>query len=108
MALYKMHAAGCRIVTRFKRSTPLACSEERPVAEGGHILSDRVGKLPARQAASRKNPFFAEVREVCVRMETSKILRILSTTSKPAPKRSPTSTNAAGASSCSSAGSSRH
>lgn len=74
----KMHAAGCRIVTRFKRSTPLACSEERPVAKGGHILSDRIGTLPARQAASRKNPFSAEVREVCVRIETGKTLRILS------------------------------
>jgi hypothetical protein len=74
----KMHAAGCRIVTRFKRSTPLACSEERPVAKDGPILSDRLGTLPARQAASRKNPFAHQVREVCVRIESGKILRILS------------------------------
>jgi hypothetical protein len=74
----KMHAAGCRIVTRFKRSTPLACTEERPIAKDGPILSDRVGQLPARQAASRKNPFAAPVREIRVRIETGKILRILS------------------------------
>ena len=74
----KLHAAGCRIVTRFKRNTPLADAEERPVAAGGAILSDRVGQLPARQAASRKNPFSAPVREVRVRIETGKVLRILS------------------------------
>lgn len=74
----KLDAAGCRIVTRFKRNTPLAVTEERPVGEGGAILSDRVGRLPARQGASRKNPFSAEVREVCVRIETGKVLRILS------------------------------
>ena len=69
---------GCRIVTRFKRNTPLADAEERPVAEGSAILSDRTGQLPARQAASRKNPFSAKVREVRVRIDTGKILRILS------------------------------
>lgn len=78
----KLHAAGCRIVTRFKRTTPLVDPEERPVAAsgaaGGAILSDRVGTLPARQAASRKNPFDAKVREVRVRIETGKILRLLS------------------------------
>ena len=74
----KLHAAGCRIVTRFKTNTPLACTSERPVAEGGPILSDRIGHLPARQAASRKNPFADPVREVRVKIETGKVLRILS------------------------------
>ena len=74
----KLDAAGCRIVTRFKRNTPLADAEERPVAAGGTVLSDRIGRLPARQAANRKNPFSAKVREVCVTIETGKVLRILS------------------------------
>jgi hypothetical protein len=76
-----LHAAGCRIVTRIKSNTPVTVAEERPVppasAEGGVILSDRVGRLPERQASRRKNPFQARVREVRVRIETGKVLRIL-------------------------------
>jgi DDE family transposase/uncharacterized protein DUF4372 len=74
----KLHAAGCRIVTRFKTNTPLTVSETRAVAPEGTILSDRIGYLPKRQANSRKNPFSDPVREVCVRIETGKVLRILS------------------------------
>ena len=74
----KLDAAGCRIVTRFKSNTPLCIIEERPTAKDGAILSDRVGYLPARQAKNRKNPFSDPVREVRVRIETGKILRVLS------------------------------
>ena len=74
----RLHTAGCRIVTRFKTNTPLTVSETRTVAAEGTILSDRIGYLPKRQASSRKNPFAAPVREVCVRIETGKVLRILS------------------------------
>lgn len=74
----KMHAAGCRIVTRFKSNTPLASIAENPLPEGSAILSDRVGTLPARQAAYRRNPFQAPVREIQVKTETGKVLRILS------------------------------
>jgi hypothetical protein len=74
----KLHAAGCRIVTRFKTSTPLELIETRAVPAAGPILSDRVGRLPKRQANNRKNPFAAPVREVRVRIETGKVLRILS------------------------------
>jgi len=74
----KIDEAGCRIVTRFKSNTPLRTIEERPVAKGGPILSDRVGYLPARQAKNRKNPFSDPVREVRVVIDTGKILRILS------------------------------
>src|ERR687897_2013372 len=77
-----LHAADCRIVTRFKANTPLTVAEERAVppasAEGGVILSDRVGRLPERQASCRKNPFQAKVREVRVRIETGTVLRLLS------------------------------
>jgi Transposase DDE domain len=74
----KMDAAGCRIVTRFKSNTPLAVTAELDTPEGGPILSDRIGLLPQRQAKSRKNPFSDPVREVRVRIETGKVLRILS------------------------------
>lgn len=74
----KLDAAGCRIVTRFKANTPLTLIKEQPVARDSNIISDRVGYLPARQAKSRKNPMADPVREVCVRIETGKVLRILS------------------------------
>jgi IS4 transposase len=73
----KLHDQKCRIVTRFKTSTPLSVTQERPVAAGGAILSDRVGYLPKRQTKNRKNPFSAPVREVQVRIESGAILRIL-------------------------------
>lgn len=73
----KLDAAGCRIVTRFKANTPLAVVATLPVPADGSILSDRIGHLPARQARSRKNPFQAPVREVRVKTETGKVLRIL-------------------------------
>jgi hypothetical protein len=69
---------GCRIVTRFKSSTPLDVVEHLPLPEGSTILSDRIGHLPARQAASRRNPFQDPVREVRLKLNTGKILRILS------------------------------
>jgi hypothetical protein len=69
--------AGCRIVTRFKRNTPLAVIEEFPVTAGGPVLSDRIGHLPARQKHSRRNPFQDPVREVQVLTDSGKTLRIL-------------------------------
>jgi hypothetical protein len=75
----KLDAAGCRIVTRLKTNTKLSNIVENAVPqESGDILSDRIGLLPHRLAASRKNPFSDPVREVCVRIETGKVLRILS------------------------------
>ncbi|WP_448208465.1 IS4 family transposase [Azospirillum sp. sgz302134] len=35
-----LHEAGCRIVTRFKTNTPLRATEDRPVPQGGAILSE--------------------------------------------------------------------
>jgi len=74
----KLDAAQCRIVTRFKSNTPLALVQELPLPEGSDILSDRIGFLPARQAKSRRNPMEDAVREVRVKTETGKELRILS------------------------------
>ncbi len=73
-----LDAAGCRIVTRFKSNTPLKLVEELPVAKDGKILSDRIGFLPARQARSRRNPMQDAVREVRVKIDTGKVLRVLS------------------------------
>jgi len=74
----KLDQLACRIVTRFKKNTPLNVIEELSVPKDGPILSDRIGFLPARQAKSRRNPMQDAVREVRVRIETGKILRILS------------------------------
>jgi hypothetical protein len=74
----RLDAEGCRLVTRLKSNTPLRLKAELPVADGGPILSDRIGLLPARQAASRRNPFQDPVREVRVRTESGKTLRIMS------------------------------
>ena len=72
----ELAAAGCRIVTRFRANTPLHDIGERLVEPGGSILSDRTGQLPARQARSRRNPMHERVREVRVRTESGKILRL--------------------------------
>ncbi len=75
----RMDAAGCRIVTRFKANTPLTVTAELdvPAEHSRDILSDRIGQLPARQSRSRKNPFSDPVREIRIRIETGKVLRIL-------------------------------
>jgi hypothetical protein len=71
-----LHRAGCRVVTRLKANTPFTVAEERPVAAGSSILSDRTGYLPKRLAASRNNPMADLVREIQVVIETGKVLRI--------------------------------
>jgi hypothetical protein len=72
----KLDQAGCRIVTRLKTNTPFKVEEDRPVPPGSSILSDRTGYLPARLAASRRNPISVLVREVQVIIDTGKVLRI--------------------------------
>jgi hypothetical protein len=74
----KLDRAQCRIVTRLKSNTPLTTIEELPVPSDGPILSDRIGHLPARLSKSRNNPFEDPVREVRVKLDTGKVLRILS------------------------------
>jgi hypothetical protein len=72
----KLDAAGCRIVTRLKANTSFDVIEEREVAPNAAVLSDRIGYLPKRMAASRKNPMSGPVREVRVATDNGKILRI--------------------------------
>src|SRR5712692_2438337 len=71
-----LHQASCRIVTRLKANTPFAVIEDRPLPTTSSILSDRIGYLPKRLAASRNNPMSDLVREVQVVIETGKVLRI--------------------------------
>jgi|SRR5689334_5173528 Transposase DDE domain/Domain of unknown function (DUF4372) len=73
----KLDAAGCRFVTRLKKNTPLTVVHENCVPKGSNILSDRIGHLPARLAASRQNPLQVPVREVRVSLDTGKGLRIV-------------------------------
>lgn len=74
----QLDAAGCRIVTRLKSNTPLTVVATLPVPSGSAILSDRIGHLPERMAKSRRNPFQDPIRELRVRLESGKILRIMS------------------------------
>ncbi len=74
----ELDAAQCRIVTRFKSNTPLKPIEQLPVPADSHILSDRIGFLPTRQANNRHNPMADAVREVRVKTQTGTILRLLS------------------------------
>jgi len=69
--------ADCRIVTRFKKNTPLNVIKSLPVEPGTNIVSDRIGFLPARQAKNRQNPMQGAVREIVVTMDTGGKLRIL-------------------------------
>lgn len=71
-----LNEAGCRIVTRLKVNTPFTVVENRPIAPGSSILSDRIGHLPKRLAASRRNPMSGLVREIQVKIESGKMLRI--------------------------------
>lgn len=73
----RLDAAGCRIVTRVKTSTTLSVVKALPVAKDGAIVSDRVGYLPARQKNNRRNPFADPVREVHVKIDNGKVLRLL-------------------------------
>jgi transposase len=74
----RLDAAGCRIVTRLKANTPLALVEARPLPQGSPLAYDRVGFLPARQAAARTNPFHDPVREIGVARDDGRLMRIVS------------------------------
>lgn len=74
----ELDGAGCRIVTRFKANAPLRVTAELDPPEGGTILSDRIGLLPKRRSKGRANPFTDPVRELRVKTDTGKVLRILS------------------------------
>jgi IS4 transposase len=69
--------AGCTFVTRLKKNTPLTVVKSNRVAKDSNIVSDRIGHLPARLAANRKNPLQVPVREIQVIIDSGKKLRIV-------------------------------
>lgn len=74
----KLDAAGCRIVTRLKKNTPLTLAAELPLPQGSTLLYDRIGHLPERLKSCRKNPFQDPVREIGVPLDDGKtILRVV-------------------------------
>jgi len=72
----KLDAAGGTFVTRLKSNTLLREVEHQPVKPGGGVLSDQTGRLPERLTNSRKNPFSGKGREIRVRIDTGKVLRL--------------------------------
>ena len=60
-----------------KRRSALTVVEDLPVPADGEILLHRIGHLPARLSRNRNNPFADPVREVRVKTENGKVLRIL-------------------------------
>jgi Transposase DDE domain/Domain of unknown function (DUF4372) len=74
----KIDAAGAAFVTRLKKNTRTAVVETRARPADSAILADLVVTLPERMARSRKNPMHKPLREVHVRLDTGKVLRIVS------------------------------
>jgi hypothetical protein len=72
----KLAAKSCIFVTRLKSNTPLRDAEAREVPPGGSVLSDREGYLPERLSHARRNPFGRKGREIAVRIDNGKILRL--------------------------------
>ena len=72
-----LEAHGCRFVTRLKTNTTLSFDTERPVPPQTAIVSDRTGFLPGRTGGGRKNPFVAPVREIVVRVDRNRTLRLV-------------------------------
>jgi hypothetical protein len=72
----ELAAAGCSFVTRLKRNSKLREVETRAVDPAGNVLSDRVGLLAERLAARRRNPFQHKAREITIRTDAGKILRL--------------------------------
>jgi hypothetical protein len=74
----EIDAKGAKFVTRLKKNTRTTVIEKRTPPADGAILADLVVKLPARLARSRKNPMSKLLREVHVKLDTGKVLRIVS------------------------------
>jgi Transposase DDE domain/Domain of unknown function (DUF4372) len=72
-----LDAQGCRLVTRLKSNTRVTVVHENAVQQGSNIISDRIGHLPDRMAASRTNPFQDPVREIKVAIEGGTVLRLV-------------------------------
>lgn len=67
---------GCRFVTRLKTNTMLEINTALPVANGGDIVSDRIGHL-SKHIMRGKNPFTDPVREIIVKRDRNHTLRLV-------------------------------
>lgn len=74
---HELDQAGCRIVTRFKSNASLTTTAELEVPEGTNILSDRIGLLARSRKKNLKNLFVDPVREVCIKADNGKVLRLM-------------------------------
>ncbi len=74
---HELDQAGCRIVTRFKSNAALDVTAELDVPEGTNILSDRIGLLARSRKKNLKNLFVDPVREVRVKADNGKVLRLM-------------------------------
>jgi len=72
----EIDAKGAKFVTRLKKNTRTAVVETREPPKDSAILADLVVTLPKRMARSRQNPMSKPLREVHVRLDTGKVLRI--------------------------------
>ena len=73
-----LDAKECRFVTRLKKNSPTRLIETRAVDPEGPVLADRVAFLSTRLASSRKNPFDKPVRLVTVRIDSGRVITLLS------------------------------
>lgn len=73
----EIDAKGATFVTRLKKNTRTTVVETRATPTDSAILADLVVRLPERMARSRRNPMSRLLREVHVRIETGKVLRIV-------------------------------
>lgn len=73
----KIDQAGARFVTRFKSNTMINVTAEQTVVCGSSILSDRIGILPKRLYHTRRNPFTDPVREIVVKIDDCKTIRLV-------------------------------
>jgi hypothetical protein len=72
----RLDAQGCRFVTRLKSNSPVTALVERTV-DDDRILSDREVRLSERMARNRKNPCQRVLREIVVRIDDKKTLRLV-------------------------------
>lgn len=72
----RLQAASCRFVTRLKKNSPVREVAVRPV-DGETVVSDRIVRLSERMARNRKNPYQGELREIVVRIDAKKTLRLV-------------------------------
>ena len=102
-----LDAAGCRLVSRLKKNTPLAVTADQALPEGSALLYDRIGLLPERLSSTRWNPFRDPVREIGVPLDDGKTLRVVTNDLDAPAQEIADLYSAAGPSSSSSDGSSR-